>query len=125
MPKTLSLSLFPHKTWVPSWLLYEGTCHGNVLFSAVQVWKETHYENYRLAKGKLTQNLVLFQLVQDLIDRSNLTFKASKLILNHRKNEFHLMTLLRGLFQNTYSRATQFIFHLSTASVRIFQNMFY
>ena len=88
MPKTLSLSLFPSKTWVPSWLLYEGACHGNVLFSAVQVWKETHYENYRLEKGKLTQNLVLFQLVQDLIDCSNLNFKASKLILNHRKNEF-------------------------------------
>ena len=44
-------------------------------------------KNYRLEKGKLTQNLVLFQLVQDLIDRSNLNFKASKLILNHRKKD--------------------------------------
>ena len=32
----VSLSLFPHKTWVPSWVLHVGTCHGNVLFSAVQ-----------------------------------------------------------------------------------------
>ena len=42
-------------------------------------------KNYHLEEGKLTQNLLLFQRVQDLIDRSNLNFKASKLILTHRK----------------------------------------
>ena len=34
------------------------------------------------------------------------------------------MTLLRGLFQNTCSRATQVIFHLSTAPVVVFQIIF-
>ena len=42
-------------------------------------------KNYDLHQGKLTRNLVLFQRVQDLIDRSNFNFKALKLILNHRK----------------------------------------
>ena len=35
-----------------------------------------------------------------------------------------MTTLLRGLFQNTCSRATQLIFHLSTAPVRVFQIIF-
>ena len=40
------------------------------------VWKETHYEKLSYRGGKTltltTQNLVLFQIVQDLIDGSNL-----------------------------------------------------
>ena len=34
------------------------------------------------------------------------------------------MTLLRGLFQNTCSRATQLVFHLSTAPVLVLQIIF-
>ena len=94
-------------------------------FRLFRFGKKHIMKNYRLEKGKLIQNLVLFQIIQDLIDRSNLNFKAWKLILNHRKNEFPLTTLLGGLFQNTCSRATQLIFHLSTAPVCVFQIMFY
>ena len=53
--------------------------------TAPRFGKKHFTKNYLLEKGKLTQNLVLFQVVHDLIDRSNLNFKASELILNHHK----------------------------------------
>ena len=84
--QTPCLSLIPYKTWVPSWVLHEGNCHGDVSFPAVGLERNTcTMKNFKLEEGKLTQNLVLFQRVQDLIDRSNFNFKASKLILSHRK----------------------------------------
>ena len=64
--------------------MHGGSCHGNVSFKAVGLERNT-VKNYHLEGEKLTQNLVLFQRVQDLIDCSNLIFRASKLILNHRK----------------------------------------
>ena len=42
-------------------------------------------KNYHFKEGKLTQNLLSFQRVQDRFDCSNFNFKASKLILNHCK----------------------------------------
>ena len=56
----------------------------------------------------IAQNLLSFQRVQDIIDLSNFNFKASKLIVNHRK-KCNFTTLFSGLFQNTCPRAMQLI----------------
>ena len=40
------LSVFPRKTWVPSWLPHGDTCHGNVSFPAVGLEKTDSMKNY-------------------------------------------------------------------------------